>query len=108
MLNKSLKHKGEKASNGVTRDSSQRRKAGKEQKSPTFSTPSRKGHVVIDIDDIQDVGSTQEPSYVEAYMKIMFWMCVSPFNPITNLGENTTSLTDLALKLLQKVRNLVF
>lgn len=103
-----FKNTEEKVTNGVTQDSSRSKGAENGQESSTFSKPSGEGHIVIGIDDVQDNEPIQEPSYVEAYMKVMYWMCVSPFNPSKNLGKNTTSWTDWALNVSQKVRNYLF
>ncbi len=37
-------------------------------------------------------------------MKVMYWMCVSPYNPTNNLGRNT-SWADWVLNVSQKVLN---
>lgn len=60
------------------------------------------GHVSVDIDMDDVCASSLEDSLVEAYMKFMYWTCVSPFHPTENNigGENTYKWV---LNVIQKV-----
>ncbi len=65
-----------------------------------------KGDTIIDIDNVQDAGPL-EPSYVEAYMRFMYWTCVSPFNPTKNVGKgDSKTWLDAVLNFSQKVNGI--
>ncbi len=61
------------------------------------------GDTIIEIDNVQDA-EPQEPSYVEAYMRFMYWTCVSPFDPTKKVGKgDAKTWLDAVLDFSQKV-----
>lgn len=63
-----------------------------------------KGHVFISIDNVQNTGLDQKVTYIQAYMKFMYWTGVCPFNPLkSNKTGPTTTLCDWVLNFLPKV-----
>lgn len=63
-----------------------------------------KNHVTINIDNLQDADPPMDPTFVEAYMKFMYWICVSPFNPASiPVACDATSCLDLGLSVIRKV-----
>ncbi len=68
-----------------------------------------KGPTVVDMEDDLNPRPLQESTYVEAYMKFMYWTCVSPFNPTRSWNcHGASSWSEFTLNIIQKVSGQTF
>ncbi len=98
-------NKGEKTAGGATLDSPAN---GCEVIGPQNSGASKfsngNSDVIVSIDNVQSIGLNRKFTYVQAYMKFMYWTCICPFNPMENdEAGDTTTLCKWMLNFLQKV-----
>lgn len=62
----------------------------------------------ICIDNIKETGPHKELTYIQAYMRFMYWTCVSPFDPMKNEETGaTTNMVHRMLNFLQKVSQII-
>lgn len=102
---------GENAAIGATQDASVHVDPRNGQSTSSDSKSQPNNRVFICINSSQETGPHQELTYIQAYMKFMYWTCVSPFNPMKNEeGAAATNMVDRMLNYLQKVSqiNLLF
>ncbi len=72
------------------------------------STITPKSSSVVDIENEQNAEPLQEPTYLEAYMKFMYWTCVSPFYPTRSMTyHDRSSKSGWFLNIFQKVSKII-
>lgn len=100
------KNLGEKAAHGTTQDSALDTVEVAEQKhSGEQNSYQKKGDGFVCIDVGKEPKSVQKDTYIRAYMKFMYWTCVSPFDPMKTKDAGAKStLGEKMLCVLQKVR----
>lgn len=94
---------GIQALDGVTRDENEKNNGLGKLSLANSKTRQGKGDTIIEIDDVSDAGPPQL-SYIAAYMRFMYWTCISPFDPMKDLGSgDAESWVDTLLNAFQKV-----